>query len=110
MVGIIQKNNTIRPISSEDELNLSKPRETNKSANSDKPFQPSQQDTHSTSNQPFELTVDDKQLNTLTEQNLVSKQQFETRDNQNLAHSPVTSVKSPVTTPNTPLSNKSLTL
>jgi hypothetical protein len=78
----------MRPISSEDELNLSKLQETNQSVNSDKPFQPSQQDNLSTPNQPFEFTVDDKQLNILTEQNLVSKQQFETRDNQNLAHSP----------------------
>ncbi|EXX60825.1 hypothetical protein RirG_176400 [Rhizophagus irregularis DAOM 197198w] len=72
----------------------------------DKPLQPSQ-DNLSTPNQPFDFTINDKQPNTLNEQNLVSKQQFETRENQNLAHSPVTSAKSPVTTPNTP-SNKSV--
>jgi hypothetical protein len=78
----------MRPITNEDELNLLKPQETNQSVNSDKPPQPSQQDTLSSPNQPFEFTINDKQPNTLTEQNLVSKQQFETRDNQNLEHSP----------------------
>lgn len=53
----------------------------------DKPLQPSQ-DNLSTPNQPFDFTINDKQPNTLNEQNLVSKQQFETRENQNLAHSP----------------------
>ena len=77
----------MRPISqitSEDEFK----QEINQSVNSDKSFQPSQQETLSTPNQSFELTVDDKQLSTLTEQNLVSKQHFETKDNQNLTHSP----------------------
>jgi len=77
----------MRPISqitSEDEFK----QETNPSVNSDKPFQPLQQETLSTPNQSFEFTADDKQLSTLTEQNLVSKQHFETKDNQNLAHSP----------------------
>ncbi len=70
---------------------MSKFQETNQPVNSafpaNKPLQPSQQDIPSTSDQSFEFTVNDKQHNTSTEQNLISKQQFETKDNQNLAQS-----------------------
>ncbi|CAI2184367.1 17179_t:CDS:10, partial [Funneliformis geosporum] len=114
-----QKNNTLRPISqvtNEDEFNLSKLQEPYQSANSafpaNKTLQPSQQDIPSTLDQSFEFTVNDKQPNSSNEQNLISKQHFETTDNQNLAqpqgNNLITSTKSqsPVTIPNAPLSNK----